>query len=65
MIISYGNLNVEKGSVTYKMANRVEGYYHGTGDVFGSALCAGASQGTLGGLRPDRVGLPRFSIAQD
>lgn len=28
----------EKGKVTYIMNNRIEGYFHGTGDVFGSAL---------------------------
>lgn len=28
----------EKGKVTYVMNDRIEGYYHGTGDVFGSAL---------------------------
>lgn len=28
----------EKGEVTYIMNDRIEGYYHGTGDVFGSAL---------------------------
>jgi pyridoxine kinase len=28
------------GSITYLLADRIEGYYHGTGDVFGSALLA-------------------------
>lgn len=28
----------EKGKVTYIMNDRIEGYFHGTGDVFGSAL---------------------------
>lgn len=28
----------ENGKVTYAMNDRIEGYYHGTGDVFGSAL---------------------------
>ncbi len=26
------------GEISYILANRIEGYYHGTGDVFGSAL---------------------------
>lgn len=26
------------GAIDYALANRIEGYYHGTGDVFGSAL---------------------------
>ncbi|MDO4541849.1 MAG: bifunctional hydroxymethylpyrimidine kinase/phosphomethylpyrimidine kinase, partial [Bacillota bacterium] len=26
------------GAIDYAMAPRIEGYYHGTGDVFGSAL---------------------------
>jgi pyridoxine kinase len=33
------------GSVHYAMAKRVEGYYHGTGDVFGSALLAALLNG--------------------
>jgi len=28
------------GEIAYSFANRIEGYYHGTGDVFGSALLA-------------------------
>ncbi|MDR0711455.1 MAG: pyridoxamine kinase [Prevotellaceae bacterium] len=32
--------NRETGSISYILANRIEGYYHGTGDVFGSALLA-------------------------
>lgn len=28
----------ENGKITYVMSDRIEGYYHGTGDVFGSAL---------------------------
>lgn len=43
--IGTANFDVEKGSVSYTMANRVEGYYHGTGDVFGSALCAALLRG--------------------
>ncbi len=31
----------ETGCVEYVMAERIPGFYHGTGDVFGSALLAG------------------------
>ncbi|MDR1021806.1 MAG: pyridoxamine kinase [Prevotellaceae bacterium] len=30
----------ETGSISYLLADRIDGYYHGTGDVFGSALLA-------------------------
>ncbi|MEE0775517.1 MAG: pyridoxamine kinase [Bacillota bacterium] len=35
----------EKGAIDYIFAKRIEGYYHGTGDVFGSALLAGLMNG--------------------
>jgi pyridoxine kinase len=37
-----GTANYERstGKLTYTMDRRIEGYYHGTGDVFGSALTA-------------------------
>ena len=31
----------ENGAVAYLMSHRIEGYYHGTGDLFASALLAG------------------------
>ena len=31
----------ETGVISYALAPRVEGYYHGTGDIFGSALLSG------------------------
>ncbi len=33
------------GKIAYAMAPRIEGYYHGTGDVFGSALLSGLMNG--------------------
>ncbi len=33
------------GEVSYYLAPRIEGYYHGTGDVFGSALLAALMRG--------------------
>lgn len=35
----------ETGKVSYSFARRIEGYYHGTGDVFGSALLAALLKG--------------------
>ena len=35
----------ENGKVTYIMNDRIEGYYHGTGDVFGSSLVAALTMG--------------------
>lgn len=35
----------EKGAVTWLMSRRIEGCYHGTGDVFASALLAGVMHG--------------------
>ena len=35
----------ENGAVTYLMSSRIEGYYHGTGDLFASALLAGVLTG--------------------
>ncbi len=35
----------ETGKVGYSFANWIEGYYHGTGDVFGSALVAALLRG--------------------
>lgn len=35
----------ENGAVTYLMSRRIEGYYHGTGDLFASALLAGVLTG--------------------
>jgi len=43
--IGTANFDAEKGSITYTMARRIEGYYHGTGDVFGSSLCASLLSG--------------------
>jgi pyridoxine kinase len=34
------------GSVSYAFAEKIEGYYHGTGDVFGSALVAALMRGS-------------------
>ncbi len=31
----------ESGEVDYILSNKIDGYYHGTGDVFGSALLSG------------------------
>ncbi len=31
----------KRGEVTYNFAKKIDGYYHGTGDVFGSTLLAG------------------------
>ncbi len=33
------------GQISYHFENRIEGYYHGTGDVFGSALVAAILKG--------------------
>lgn len=35
----------ENGKVTYIMNDQIEGYYHGTGDVFGSALVGALTNG--------------------
>jgi pyridoxine kinase len=35
----------EKGEIKYAMANLIEGYYHGTGDVFASSLLAAVMKG--------------------
>ena len=34
------------GEIEYSFADRIEGYYHGTGDVFGSALLAALLRGS-------------------
>ena len=34
-----------EGEISYQMSDRIEGYYHGTGDVFGSALLAALMNG--------------------
>lgn len=33
--------DVQSGKISYAFTDRVDGFYHGTGDVFGSALLAG------------------------
>ncbi len=35
----------EKGIVDYALSDRIDGYYHGTGDVFGSAVLSGLMNG--------------------
>jgi pyridoxine kinase len=37
--------DAETGEIAYSFENRVPGYYHGTGDVFGSALLAAVTNG--------------------
>jgi pyridoxine kinase len=37
--------DVESGQTDFAMASRIEGYYHGTGDVYGSALLAALLSG--------------------
>jgi pyridoxine kinase len=37
--------DIASGHIGYSFADRVEGYYHGTGDVFGSALLAALLRG--------------------
>jgi len=43
--IGTANFDCETKELTYTMAGRIEGYYHGTGDVFGSGLCAALMSG--------------------
>jgi len=35
----------DRGEITYLLSPRIEGYYHGTGDLFASALLAGVLDG--------------------
>jgi len=35
----------DRGNITYPMSRKIPGFYHGTGDVFGSALLAGLMEG--------------------
>ena len=35
----------DRGEITYLMSRKIPGFYHGTGDVFGSALLAGIMEG--------------------
>jgi pyridoxine kinase len=37
--------DAETGEIAYSLAKRIEGYYHGTGDVFGSALLSALLNG--------------------
>ncbi len=37
--------DVESGKIEYSFADRIEGYFHGTGDVFGSALIGAMLRG--------------------
>ena len=37
--------NRETGAITYAFCDRVDGYFHGTGDVFGSSLLAAVMDG--------------------
>ena len=39
------SLDVEDGVIRYSMTERVDGYFHGTGDVFGSALVSAVLKG--------------------
>jgi pyridoxine kinase len=43
--IGIANYDCETKGLSYTMADRIEGYYHGTGDVFGSAFCAALIRG--------------------
>lgn len=43
--IGTANYDCETKELTYTMADRIEGCYHGTGDVFGSGLCAALMRG--------------------
>ena len=38
-------LDAKTGQISYAFCNRIEGYFHGTGDVFGSALLAALMNG--------------------
>lgn len=40
-LLGAAGLDRETGRVTYAFSPRIEGFYHGTGDIFGSALLAG------------------------
>ena len=40
-LLGAAGLDRDTGRVTYAFSPRVEGYYHGTGDIFASALLAG------------------------
>ena len=35
----------DRGEIAYLMSRKIPGFYHGTGDVFGSALLAGIMEG--------------------
>ena len=37
--------DAETGNISYAFSKRIEGYYHGTGDIFGSALLAALLNG--------------------
>ena len=39
------SFDAETGKVDYSFSDRIDGYYHGTGDVFGSAVLAGIMNG--------------------
>jgi len=43
--IGTANYDCATKELSYTMAGRIEGYYHGTGDLFGSGLCAALLRG--------------------
>jgi pyridoxine kinase len=58
-----GTAVYDRGEITYLMSRRIEGCYHGTGDVFGSALLAGLMEGlTLDGAAGAAIELTVESI---
>jgi pyridoxine kinase len=53
----------DRGEITYLLSRRIEGYYHGTGDLFASALLAGVLEGlTLADAADAAIGLTVESI---
>jgi len=53
----------DRGEITYLLSRRIEGYYHGTGDLFASALLAGVLEGlTLGSAADAAIELTVESI---
>jgi pyridoxine kinase len=53
----------DRGEISYLLSRRIKGYYHGTGDLFASALLAGVLEGlTLADAADAAIGLTVESI---
>jgi pyridoxine kinase len=61
--VELGAAIYDRGEITYLLSRRIEGYYHGTGDLFASALLAGVLDGlSLADAAGAAIGLTVESI---